>query len=83
MKDSDFIPVKREWLARALAEGAPAVPKLLNAIFGYAFDGKHPELMGDDLDYFNTEIAPEIDAARAEWRTFIVLPDFRQRVKLQ
>ncbi len=70
MKDSDFIPVKREWLARALAEGAPAVPKLLNAIFGYAFDGKRPELMGDDLDYFNTEIAPEIDAARAEWRTF-------------
>lgn len=70
MKGSDFVPVKREWLARALKGGAQAVPKLLNAIFGYAFDGKPPALIGDDLDYFNAEIAPEIDAARADWRIF-------------
>lgn len=70
MKGSDFVPVKREWLARALKGGAQAVPKLLNAIFGYAFDGKSPALIGDDLDYFNAEIAPEIDAARADWRVF-------------
>lgn len=70
MKGSDFVPVKREWLARALTGGAQAVPKLLNAIFGYAFDGKPPALIGDDLDYFNAEIAPEIDAARADWRIF-------------
>ena len=70
MKGSDFVPVKREWLARALTGGAQAVPEMMEAIFGYAFDGKPPALIGDDLDYFNAEIAPEIDAARADWRIF-------------
>ena len=70
MKGSDFVPVKREWLVRSLRSDAQAVPELLNAIFGYAFEGTQPALTGDDLEYFYTEIAPEIDAARADWRTF-------------
>ena len=70
MNGSDFVPVKREWLARALTAGAKAVPELLKAIFDYAFEGKSPALMGEDLEYFNVEIAPEIDAARADWRVF-------------
>ena len=70
MNGSNFVPIKREWLARALTAGAQAVPELLKAIFDYAFEGKSPALMGKDLEYFNVEIAPEIDAARADWRVF-------------
>ena len=70
MKGAEFIPVKREWLLRAFHSPNPneAVGKWLDIIFKYAFDEIKPDLRGGDLKYFNSEIAPEIDYYRAEWR---------------